>query len=448
MKLGNCMKEALVGKIREKKARLVVMGLGRVGLPTAAVLANKGFHVTGVDIRQEIIRAVSLGRSHFMEPDLEKIIRSAIENGKLKVTDDPLAVKKADTILICVQTPLTEHRKPDLSYLRKACKSIATNLSPGKLVIVKSSIPPGTTRNVVAKILEAGSGLKCGKDFWLAHCPERLTPGEALRDFTKRSRIIGGYDETSAEIAAAFYQDQKTLITDSTTAEVAKLSENTFRDVNIAFANELALICEKIGADIEEVRRLANTHPRVNIHEPGCGVGGPCLPKDPFLLLYSVDLKGGSSSKIIESSGELNDNMPLHIVEMVVDALRKAGKRIKNSRIAVLGSAYKAESDEGSNSPTEKIVRALMDLGGRVVVHDPYCDETFGAKRAEKVEIAAKRADCLVMCTDHLAYKKLDLELVKDLMNEKPVIVDGRRILDPVASRELGFDYHGLGRAD
>ena len=442
------MKEALVGKIREKKARLVVMGLGRVGLPTAAVLANKGFHVTGVDIRQEIIRAVSLGRSHFMEPDLEKIIRSAIENGKLKVTDDPLAVKKADTILICVQTPLTEHRKPDLSYLRKACKSIATNLSPGKLVIVKSSIPPGTTRNVVAKILEAGSGLKCGKDFWLAHCPERLTPGEALRDFTKRSRIIGGYDETSAEIAAAFYQDQKTLITDSTTAEVAKLSENTFRDVNIAFANELALICEKIGADIEEVRRLANTHPRVNIHEPGCGVGGPCLPKDPFLLLYSVDLKGGSSSKIIESSGELNDNMPLHIVEMVVDALRKAGKRIKNSRIAVLGSAYKAESDEGSNSPTEKIVRALMDLGGRVVVHDPYCDETFGAKRAEKVEIAAKRADCLVMCTDHLAYKKLDLELVKDLMNEKPVIVDGRRILDPVASRELGFDYHGLGRAD
>ena len=448
MKLGNCMKEALVGKIREKKARLVVMGLGRVGLPTAAVLANKGFHVTGVDIRQEIIRAVSLGRSHFMEPDLEKIIRSAIENGKLKVTDDPLAVKKADTILICVQTPLTEYRKPDLSYLRKACKSIATNLSPGKLVIVKSSIPPGTTRNVVAKILEAGSGLRCGKDFWLAHCPERLTPGEALRDFTKRSRIIGGYDETSAEIAAAFYQDQKTLITDSTTAEVAKLSENTFRDVNIAFANELALICEKIGVDIEEVRRLANTHPRVNIHEPGCGVGGPCLPKDPFLLLYSVDLKGGSSSKIIESSRELNDNMPLHIVEMVVDALRKAGKRIKNSRIAVLGSAYKAESDEGYNSPTEKIVRALMDLGGRVVVHDPYCDETFGAKRAEKVEIAAKRADCLVMCTDHLAYKKLDLELVKDLMNEKPVIVDGRRILDPVASRELGFDYHGLGRAD
>lgn len=442
------MKEALVGKIREKKARLVVMGLGRVGLPTAAVLANKGFHVTGVDIRQEIIRAVSLGRSHFMEPDLEKIIRSAIENGKLKVTDDPLAVKKADTILICVQTPLTEYRKPDLSYLRKACKSIATNLSPGKLVIVKSSIPPGTTRNVVAKILEAGSGLRCGKDFWLAHCPERLTPGEALRDFTKRSRIIGGYDETSAEIAAAFYQDQKTLITDSTTAEVAKLSENTFRDVNIAFANELALICEKIGVDIEEVRRLANTHPRVNIHEPGCGVGGPCLPKDPFLLLYSVDLKGGSSSKIIESSRELNDNMPLHIVEMVVDALRKAGKRIKNSRIAVLGSAYKAESDEGYNSPTEKIVRALMDLGGRVVVHDPYCDETFGAKRAEKVEIAAKRADCLVMCTDHLAYKKLDLELVKDLMNEKPVIVDGRRILDPVASRELGFDYHGLGRAD
>ncbi|UCE10709.1 MAG: nucleotide sugar dehydrogenase, partial [Candidatus Thorarchaeota archaeon] len=349
MKLGKCMKEALVGKIREKKARLVVMGLGRVGLPTAAVLANEGFRVAGVDVRQEILRDVSLGRSHFMEPDLEKMIANAVKNGKLAVTDDPLAVKKADIILICVQTPVTEHRKPDLSYLRKACESIATSLSPGKLVIVKSSVPPGTTRNVVARILEAGSRLRCGEDFWLAHCPERLTPGEALRDFTKNVRIIGGYDETSAEIAAAFYRDQETLITDATTAEVAKLSENTFRDVNIAFANELALMCERIGVDVMEVRKLANTHPRVNIHKPGCGVGGPCLPKDPLLLINSVGAKVARSARIVQSSRELNDFMPLHIVKMVVDALRRAGKRIDNSKIAVLGSAYKKESDQGYN---------------------------------------------------------------------------------------------------
>jgi len=184
----------------------------------------------------------------------------------------------------------------------------------------------------------------------------------------------------------------------------------------------------------------------VNIHKPGCGVGGPCLPKDPFLLTNSVGAKVARSARIVQSSRELNDFMPLHIVKMVVDALGRAGKRIDNSKIAVLGSAYKKESDQGYNSPAEKIMRGLTDLGGEVSVHDPYCKETFGAERAETVEIAAERADCLVICTDHLVYKKLGLGVLKNLMNEEPIILDGTQTLDPISSRELGFGYYGIGR--
>jgi len=205
-------------------------------------------------------------------------------------------------------------------------------------------------------------------------------------------------------------------------------------------------MCERIGVDVMEVSKLANTHPKVNIHKPGCGVGGPCLPKDPFLLTNSVGAKVARSARIVQSSRELNDFMPLHIVKMVVDALGRAGKRIDNSKIAVLGSAYKKESDQGYNSPAEKIMRGLTDLGGEVSVHDPYCKETFGAQRVETVEMAVRMADCLVVCTDHLVYKKLDPEMIKDLMNEKPIIIDGRRIFDPVVSLELGFDYYGIGR--
>jgi len=308
-------------------------------------------------------------------------------------------------------------------------------------------VPPGTTKNLVARILEERSGLKCGEDFWLVNCPERIAPGKTIREFVENVRIVGGYNSESSEIAVKLFEavtNREILTTDCTSAELAKLAENAFRDVNIAFANELALICEQIGADVIEVTKLANTHPRVNIHKPGCGVGGPCLPKDPYLLLHPVKEKNFKSG-VIEPSRKLNDYMSKHTVEVVVKALRKLGKDVSESKVTVLGVAYKGEVDETRNSPAERIVRGLMDLGSEVVVYDPYCEESFGAGRAKNLHEAVRGADCIVIVTDHKMFRELKLGKIKALMNENPVLIDGRRIVHPIEAKNQGFMYLGIG---
>lgn len=442
------MKNDLIKRIKKRKARIAVLGLGRVGLPTAAIFANAGFEVIGVDINPKVIATVSKGKIPYIEPNLSTILKNSIKKGKLKVTTDSIkATKDSDVVIVCVQTPLTKDKKPNLSYLKNACNAIARGLSGGKLVIIESTVPPKTTQNIIAPLLEDKSGLRCGIDFWLAYCPERIAPGKAIREFVENPRIVGGYDEGSATIAAELFGTVvkgEVLITDCLSAEVAKLAENTFRDVNIAFANELALICEHLGADVMEVIRLANTHPRVNIHKPGCGVGGPCLPKDPYMLLDGVEPLG-FKSRVIVSSRELNDFMPEHTVELAEKALLKSGKNIEKSKIAILGAAYKEEVDDPNNSPTEGIVKRLMTLGAKIFVYDPYCKESFGAKKASSIPEAVKRADCLLITVNHKAFKKLELRKIKGLMSKDPLIVDSGRIIDPAKARKEGFKYYGTG---
>lgn len=441
------MKTALVEKIKSKNANIGVIGLGNVGLPTAAVFAEAGFNVTGVDVDEEVVKAVNEGRSEIKELELNELVGKVVKRGKLKATLDVLqAVKEADIMIICVQTPLTKKKKPDLTFLEKACRTIAQGLMRDKLVIVGSTVPPGTTKKRVASVLETESGLKCGVDFWLAHCPERLTRGKVLQEFVQNDRIIGGFNEESGRIAAELFKavlKGNILITDCTTTETAKLAENAFRDVNIAFANELTLICEQIGLDAMEVIKLANTHPRVNIHKPG-GVGGPCLPKDPYLLLYPAEEKG-FKSRVIKPARELNDYMSRHALELVVKALRESGKDVSESKVAVLGVAYKGDVDETRNSPSEMIVGELMRLGAEVVVYDPYCEESFDAEKAGSIADAVKGADCVVIATDHEMFKNLDLQRIKALMNEKPAFVDGKRIVSPEEAKKHGFVYFGVG---
>ena len=443
------MKEELVEMIRTRQARIAVIGLGHVGLTTASLFADAGFQVTGADLRQEVVEAVSSGKSHIGELRLEELVGKAVRQGRLKVTTDTRrAAREADIVIVCVQTPVTEGKKPSLAYLEKACEAVTDGLSKGKLVVVQSTVPPGTTKNLVVKMLEEGSGLKCGEDFWLVYCPERIAPGRAVQEFVENVRIVGGYSSESVEIAVELFKTVvkgEILTTDCTSAEVAKLAENAFRDVNIAFANELALICEQMGLDVTEVIRLANTHPRVNIHNAGCGVGGPCLPKDPYLLLHPVKEKG-FKSRVIEPCRELNDYMSKHTVELVVEGLTKAGKDVSKSKVAVLGAAYKGEVDETRNSPAERIVHGLMSLDAEVVVYDPYCRESFGAERAKDVDEAVRGADCIVIATDHKMFRDLGLGRVKALMNEKPALVDGRRVMDPVEAKKQGFVYYGIGR--
>ncbi len=313
--------------------------------------------------------------------------------------------------------------------------------------MVQSTVTPGTTKNFVARVLEKGSGLKCGEDFWLANCPERITPGKVVQEFVENVRVVGGYNSESVVVTVELFKTVtkgEILSTDCTSAEVAKLAENTFRDVNIAFANELALICEQIGLDAMEVIRLANTHPNVSVHKPGCGVGGPCLPKDPYLLLHPVKEKG-FESRVIEPCRELNDYMSNHAGELVIEALKKVGKDVSHSKVAVLGAAYKGEVDETKNSPSERIVCELMGLGAEVVVYDPYCEESFGAGKAKDVNDVVRDADCIVIATDHKMFRELKLGRIKALMNEKPALIDGRRIVDPIEAKKQGFMYGGIG---
>jgi len=439
----------LIGKLKKREARIAIVGLGRVGLPTAAVFADAGYHVIGVDIRSDVIQAISLKKIRTKEPGLEEILKKVVNSNRLKVSTETVhAVKECDVVIVCVQTPSDSQRKPDLTYLKRACKEIAQGLSKRKLVIIESTVPPGTMKNVAAKILENESMTKCGVDFWLAYCPERITSGKILQEFATSSRIIGSFDKDSAKVAAELLKtvtNGDLLLTDCGSAEVAKLAENTFRDVNIAFANELALICEQAKVDVKEVIRLANTHSRVNIHSPGCGVGGPCLTKDPYLLL-SLRRSEAKEQKIIEASRKMNDFMPSHAIRLVVKALGKAGKDVKNSRVAVLGVAYKGETDDASNSPAEQIIGELKNLGAKVVVYDPFCEESFGAERAQDLWEAVKGVDCLITVTAHNAFQRLSLQKVKALMNECPVIVDGRLIFEPLEVRRLGFTYYGIGR--
>jgi len=442
------VKKELIDKIRRRTAPLAVIGLGHVGLTTATMFANAGFQVLGVDINRQVLKAVSSGKRYIRESELDDLFRRTVKDGRLKATINTVqAMKKADIGIVCVQTPITDSKEPNQTYLQKACEAIAQGLSKGKLIVIESTVPAGTTKNLVASILEKESGLKCGEDFWLAHCPERIAIGNALQDFVENVRIVGGYNSESTKVAVELFKTVtkgKILTAECSSAEIAKVAENTFRDVNIAFANELALICERLGVDVMEVVKLANTHPRVNIHKPGCGAGGPCLTKDPYLLLHPVTERG-FGSKIIAPSRKLNEYMPDHTVELLVKALKKAGKDVKTSKIAVLGVTYKGEVDDARNSPAERIVRQLMKLGTEIVVYDPYCEESFGTKKAIDIKDAVKRADCIMIVTDHKMFKELKLERIKALMNEKPVIVDGRRVVNPVKAKKQGFIYVGIG---
>ena len=442
------MSEKLLEKIKTKKAHIGVLGLGHVGLPTATIFANVGYSVTGADVKKEVVDSILSLSLTTKEPRLDEMVKKVVKAGKLRaITDTILATKQADVMLICVQTPLTQSGKPDVKYLKNASRDVARGLAKGKLVIVVSTVPLGTIKNLLASILEKESGLKCGVDFWLAYSPERILPGNTIEEFVTNVRLVGGFDAKSVELTVELFKNVKKgkiSITNIANAELAKLAENTFRYVNIAFANELALMCEKMGADVVEVINLANTHPRVNIHKPGPGVGGPCLTKDPRLLLHP---EGHSpfTSKLIECSTELNDYMAKHIIKLVVKALKDTNRDVKNSNITVLGAAYKAEVDDTTNSPAEKIIRELMRLGAKVRVHDPYTNESFGAKYAKSRLEAVKSADCIVVVTNHKLFADLPLKQIKLLMNENPVVVDGRRIINFKKAKQEGFVYYGLG---
>ena len=423
--------------------RISVIGLGYVGLPTAVVFASRGFSVVGVDVDAGRVEAVNSGRCYLREPGLDVLLRDAVSKGFLGATTDAVkAVRESDAVVIAVPTPVRDD-VTDLSYLRAALEGVKRGLHRGLLVVIESTIPPGTTVGFAKPLLEE-SGLRVEEDFYLAYVPERIAPGRAIEELLSMPRVVGGVGPRSTEKALELYGrvNAKLLPTDATTAEFVKLIENTYRDLNIAYANLLALMAERLGIDVYEAIRLANTHHRVNIHMPGAGVGGPCLTKDPYML--ALVLPGFWGTELIKLARRINEYMPRHTVKIVEKALEDIGVGIKGARVAVLGVAYKGGVDDTRESPAKYIVRELLEKGASVVVYDPYTVESFGAERAGSLEEAIRGADAIVMATDHPEFKDVDLDRASKLVRHR-VVVDGRMVIEPLQAVKYGFRYYGVG---
>ena len=384
----------------ESPKTICIMGLGYIGLPTAAVLADRGYHVVGVDIREHVVDTINRGEIHIHEPGLGELVNRVVRSGKLQASLQPV---EADVFFICVPTPINEDKSPDLSYVKAASQAIRPYVKAGNLVILESTSPPKTTQNVVAAAA-IPSNLTPGQNVHVAYCPERVLPGQILREVTENDRIVGGLTESCTSIAAAFYETFVTgqvMRTNAVTAELAKLVENAYRDVNIAFANEVSMIADDLEVDPFELIALANHHPRVNILNPGPGVGGHCISVDPWFIAHAAP----NRSSLIKTARTVNNSKTRFITDQVI----AVAQGFKSPVIGCLGLAYKPNVDDYRESPSLVIARQLTEVSSiNVLTTDPYATNGnfSGVKIVSLDEILAK-ADILVLLTAHREYSQI-----------------------------------------
>ena len=393
--------------------KVCVMGLGYVGLPTASLLANRAFKVHGVDVNPRIVELIGQGKVHITEPDLDVLVRAAVNSGNLTVGLEPIS---ADVFMIAVPTPFKDNHVPDISYVEAATRKIAPYVAAGNLVILESTSPVGTTEKIASWLQELRPELDVEGSVYIAHCPERVLPGQTLKELVVNDRVVGGINSAAAEKAVAFYRQFVTgevLCTLSRTAELAKLAENAFRDVNIAFANELSLICDKLDIDVWELIRLANRHPRVNILQPGPGVGGHCIAVDPWFIVDSAP----EEARLIRTAREVNDSKP----EFVVAKVKEVAAKFKEPKIACLGLSYKADIDDLRESPALKVVEKLLaeNLGYIFVVEPhlrtlPLCLKNQENLALVNLDQAVHQCDILVLLVSHREFSTLNFNLIKE----------------------------------
>lgn len=395
--------------------KICVIGLGYIGLPTAAMLSSRGHEVVGCDINAKVVAAVNAGKAHFQEPDLQMLLSAAIQTGRLRATTEPEA---ADHFIIAVPTPVEPGGAPDMSYVEAATRAIAPVIGKGSTVILESTSPVGSTERVADLIREVRPDLAVPRykddmtdsDISVCHCPERILPGQMVRELVSNDRIVGGLTEACGARAMELYQEFVTgtcYLTDSRTAELVKLSENAFRDVNIAFANELSLVCERLEVDVWAVRELANRHPRVNILEPGAGVGGHCIAVDPWFIVSSAP----EEARLIRMARTVNDDKPHRIVARI----RSLAGRFNAPVVACYGVTYKPDVDDIRESPALEIVRALAaDPDRQVLVCDPMLSELpKSLKDQANVRLvdhatAHREADIVAFLVGHRPFRRLD----------------------------------------
>jgi UDP-N-acetyl-D-mannosaminuronic acid dehydrogenase len=426
-----------------KEVRLAVIGLGYVGLPVACEFARIGIDVVGVDLQRQRVNAINSGVSPItgMEPGLQELVVEVIASGRLHATWEYERLADRDVILICVETPVDEHNVPQYEALRSALNALGPVMKAGSLVIIESTIAPGTMRDIVLPLLEASSGKRVNQGFYLGNCPERVMPGKLLANIHSVNRVVGGITPETAQTMQVLYQyivDADIDPTDCITAELVKTVENAYRDVQIAFANEVALICERVGGDAWKVRELVNKSPGRMMLLPGAGVGGHCIPKDPWLLAFSVRASD-LDLRVIPAARSTNKFMPLHMVEMLAAALKSAGKQVYGSYILVMGYTYLEDSDDTRNSPSQELVSNLEAQGAKVTIHDPY----VGLYQGSLLE-KALGCDAVVVMVRHKEYRMLDLKSLVDVMRT-PLMVDGRAVFDKDKASQAGMSYWRIG---
>jgi len=452
--------------------KIAVIGMGYVGIPVAALLADAGYDVTGIQRRSQRsgwkIEWLNEGRCPIggHEPELPEIIKRVVGRGKFKVTDDYAVLRDTEVIFIDVQTPTGADHQPLYRDLEEACQTVGRHLSPGKLVIIESTIAPGTTQYLIKPILEQESGLKAGlpAGFGLCFSYERVMLGRLIHNLREYPKIVGGIDDLSTKRAMSIYQaivKGGIYGTDPLTAEVAKTVENAYRDVQIAFANEVALLCESLGVDVYDVRRFVNglpydpsvpgANPIRNMHLPGAGVGGHCLPKDTWLLFYGFDryaeLKPAYPSSVLKDARILNDWMPVHMADLLEDGLKEAGKSITGARIGILGYAFLENTDDSRNTPSIPLIRELEKRGAQCTIHDPFVSRDESYPIENDLDRALLDCDAIAVVTGHDLYKALDVNKLKKLLKTR-VIVDGRNVLDAGRLVAEGFIFRGVGKGN
>lgn len=402
--------------ILSQQASVAVVGQGYVGLSVACAAAEAGFRVTGIDV--DPVRIDELSRGEMTVPGvLEEAFRVGIESGGLSFSTDPAVVAECDIVLIAVPTPVRDHT-PDLSHVESASRDVGRYLAPGGMVILESTTYPGTTEEVVRPLLEAG-GKRSGHDFLLAYSPERIDPGNS--EFTLRNtpRLVGGLTPEATGAAALFYEqliDKVVVVSSCRTAELAKLLENTFRHVNIALVNEMAMLCHEMGIDVWEVVEAAATKPfGFTRFSPGPGVGGHCIPLDPAYLAWQIRRDAGHQFRILEQAQDINAQMPGYVAARIGDALNEEGKAVKGARILVLGIAYKPDVGDIRESPALKVMSLLRKRGAKVGFHDPYVESLTvdggSVRRTDLTRRAVAEADCVAILTPHRLY---DLDWIAD----------------------------------
>tara|TARA_Y100000590_G_scaffold466188_1_gene640777 strand:+ start:700 stop:2070 length:1371 start_codon:yes stop_codon:yes gene_type:complete len=437
--------------LESKTLRVCVIGIGRIGLPTALSFAKSGLKTIGVDINESLISNIDSGIFPLKdEPGYEEIFNDVIKNKTFSATTKiEEAVPNSDLIVLSLPTPMNDQNIPDYSALTTVASKLSEILEPNSLVIVESTIEPGFIEDDMISLISKSNRLKINENFFIGVCPENANPGEILHDFTNLPRLVGGINQNITKIIKSIYNFVFSVelveMPNCKTANAVKLTTNVFRDINIAFVSELSLMFEKLGIDTNIVLEAAKKKYNFQVHYPGSGVGGPCLPINSYQLLNTAR-RTNSTLSIIESGRRINEEMPEHVIKLTLDTFQECKKSIKDSTILVLGISYKPNVKDIQLTPAELIIKKLQELDANVLIYDPYFKSTsvFGIKSEENLENAFSNVDAAIIVTGHDEFKEIELSKFHE-MNDK-ILIDTRGIVDPISAKKANIVFRGLGR--